>query len=257
MRRFFSENPPSPGQKAVLSKEETKHLVQVLRIESGAQIQVINGKGQCILALVQNEGPRFFLAFVADQSPKDPSLETLPLHLEIGLLKADAMEWVIEKCVELGVQAVTPLFCKNSVVRGNDKDLLKFVERWKRIAHQSLKQCGRLIELEINPPVSFDVHLARPLAEAEIRIWCDEKSNPRDHAILGVLSKSNSVPNAKNFRLTLGPEGGFHSDERKTLEKSALRANLGSFVLRAETASVYGASVINAFLTNTRKTGQD
>ena len=78
----------------------------------------------------------------------------MPVFLEVAVLKGQAMEWVVEKAVELGVEALCPFFSVHGLVKTGQKTPAEFAARWQRIADQALKQCGRNAAMKVSRPSS-------------------------------------------------------------------------------------------------------
>ena len=177
----------------------------------------------------------------------DARFLSVPIHLAMSIIKGDAMEWVVEKAVELGVRSLIPVETEFSVVKIQKRGAETFQDRWQRIADQAIKQCGRLDRMMVQTPVLFEEALLNP----HHFIWLDEalseNGDPEDH-LARVLPKLK--PSAE-FALLVGPEGGFSPAERSRLlqltgseKHDMMRAGLGSLILRAETAALMGASLL-------------
>jgi 16S rRNA (uracil1498-N3)-methyltransferase len=165
--------------------------------------------------------------------------------LELSVLKGDAMEWVVEKAVELGVSALVPVLAERTVVQMGRKGPESFRERWQKIADQALKQCGRLDRMAIGVPSRLE-ELLRNTPPAENRIYFDEEARAEAPTLWGVLT--GGLPQTP-VRLLIGPEGGWAPPERRMIEASrAQSASLGPLVLRAETAAIAAVSLLTAAL---------
>ncbi|MBI2712277.1 MAG: 16S rRNA (uracil(1498)-N(3))-methyltransferase [Bdellovibrio sp.] len=263
-KRVLCSKLPHLGRSEPLSESEAHHASGVLRLRDGDVIQALDGKGHTAwVRLRTRQGPPRIEAVSEEEAPKIPLSEkqtTIPLTLEIAILKGDAMEWVIEKAVELGVQKIIPLVTLRTVVRIDRKGPQEFQARWNKIAQQALKQCGRLDQMEVSEPVSFESHLlptdpspqGTPLSP---RLWCDEEtstssenSRSSGQEILEWLDRNSSESNG--LRILIGPEGGWDPREREILQTTpnTVRTYLGPVILRAETAALYSISLTSAFL---------
>jgi RsmE family RNA methyltransferase len=121
----------------------------------------------------------------------------------MAVLKSQAMEWVIEKSVELGVEEVIPVLTAHTVVQIKNKGPELFQERWQKIADQALKQCGRLNQMVIHKPVTFDTILAtscRTSTRSFVghRFWTDELARGEEPFLLIPCSKKlkKTVPSS-------------------------------------------------------------
>lgn len=251
MRRVLCPALPKPGQRIEIEPSEAKHLTTVLRVREGEIIELLNGSGGKVQAKIHLQEKRLFVEGLTPIA-SDPKLNSIPIHLRMAILKGDAMEWVIEKAVEMGVQRITPLHTDHTVVQIQKKGADAFMERWQKIADQSLKQCGRLERLEIEMPVSLEETFISPKGQT---FWLDEAlaSNtiPTEHLQIALTQATFSAD--QPLSLLIGPEGGFSPAERERLlqltalnnsEINIKRVHLGSLILRAETAAMMGIALL-------------
>lgn len=264
-KRLLCPNLPKPGSPSVLSENEAHHATRVLRLREGETVEAMDGKGNQSLATLRIKGgiPRLeYLETKASFSTPRKGKLFLPIHIEMAVLKGDAMEWVVEKAVELGVHSLTPVLTDHTVVQMKSKGPEQFQERWQKIADQALKQCGRLDQMEISLPISLEELLTqdpKKISEPQtsfIRLWCDEESSSEPVYLMDWLNSREKEANGEAhplIRLLIGPEGGWSSNERLLLQKEMSsspihRIGLGPRVLRAETAALFSVSVVTAFL---------
>lgn len=254
MKRFLVEKLPTPQNQTELSRKESDHARNVLRLREGSQIEAIDGKGSACIAVLTYKKGQAFLTWSEGQSTARASseLETLPIVLEAAVLKGSAYEWLVEKATELGTAQLAPVLSERTIVRVKDPSASNFLDRLHRIADQSLKQCGRLTRLEIAAPLPLEEALANPSdPQGKIRIWCDESQSQSGEAptLYEYLSQLSSVP--KEIRLLVGPEGGWSPSEASLIPKLSIlplqRVSLGPIVMRAETASLAGLSLVAGF----------
>jgi 16S rRNA (uracil1498-N3)-methyltransferase len=256
MKRLLCPQLPKPHRPATLSEDEANHAVRVLRLKDGDSVEAIDGQGHSVPAILRTHGGAVRLELTtADLRTAEMRTEAadsvVPLILEMAVLKGDAMEWVVEKAVELGVRTLVPTLTAHTIVQMKNKGPEAFRERWQKIADQALKQCGRLERLQIENPITLENLTAQsPMTDRFPRYWCDETarghSTPDFLTVLNtrVLSENAEAPEA--IRLLIGPEGGWSEAERGLLAPSTSKVSLGPLVLRAETAAVYGASLVAA-----------
>ena len=180
-----------------------------------------------------------------DVPTTDSKLTSLPIHLFQSIVKGDAMEWIVEKATELGVRTFSPIETEFTVVDLKKRGADSFQNRWQRISDQALKQCGRLDRMMVKTPMTLEEAL---LTKTHV-LWLDETFHDlKDIHFASELSQFTSV-NEKS--LLVGPEGGFSPSERSRLlqltgsnNHEITRVNLGSIILRAETASILGISML-------------
>jgi len=247
-RAIVDELPQKVGQKILLPDSESKHLTQVLRLRNGETIELLDGRGSRVSARLgfQDRGAT---AEALEAPSTQANLISLPLALVQAIIKGDAMEWVIEKAVELGVRKLIPIETEYSVVNIGKKGAQAFQERWQKIADQALKQCGRLDRMEVVLPSDLESGLQ---SAASMQLyWADEASDAQTPHLSQalILPKTNPAPSLEG--LLIGPEGGFSPSERQRLLQLTTgtgrvikRVHLGAPILRAETAALFGVSLM-------------
>ena len=238
---------PVVGQPKRLSDEEAHHLVNVLRRVDGDELEAMDGRGGSAVCRVSLREGGCYLEWIrkAEHQARDP--EAPRICVALGVLKGDAMEWVVEKCVELGVNELQPLDCDHCVVKFDKKGPEVFRDRWRRIADQALKQSGRRRAMEVGLPAPTQAWLDRKAKQPGTAvILLDEATREESNGLLGVITKLGS--DVREVVLLVGPEGGWSQKERLHFERAGVtRATLGrDHILRAETAALLAASVASA-----------
>lgn len=230
-----------------IPKAEGQHLTQVLRLRNGEPIEAIDGKGNRVKGNLVIKDYGYFIEASADiETINEIELTVPPIVLEIAVLKGEAMEWVIEKCVELGVRKVVPLETSFTVVQTEKKGRDVFQSRWQRIADQALKQCGRLSSLEVAEPIRLETYIQNnPASVQSPRFFAAERSKDTAPELLTRLRYLE--PNTESLHILIGPEGGFSFEEIEFLSKQANPVSLGPLILRAETAAIMSASLATSF----------
>ncbi len=242
---------PKPNRPSLLSETEANHATRVLRLRDGDLIEAMDGKGNYAATTLRVRGGHPSLEYREQIEPLSSGLvrsPLLPLVLEMAILKGAAMEWVVEKSVELGVKQLIPIVTDHTVVQMKNKGPSQFQERWQKIADQALKQCCRLDQMEIALPLSLDSLLMTFSQKKQmVRIWCDEASREQSPFLLDWLL-SQPVASQIEWRILIGPEGGWSSHERDFCNRELQnRVHLGPNILRAETAALYSVSLVSAF----------
>ncbi len=250
LRKLLAPLLPKPGTPAELPLDEAKHALQVLRLESGDPVEVIDGHGNAVHARLERSGKRVFVEYIGPVIVVNPSAQVLPITLEQAILKGDAMSWVIEKAVELGVQNFVPVVTARTVVQIDKKGPEALVARWEKIANQSLKQCGRLRKMKICAP-----KLLQDLESGVDRFWCDESTQNESACFLWNEIDKIPLSLSQEIHLLIGPEGGWEPTERQILmsypdfgNRRLRQISLGPLVLRAETATLFSISLLTGFL---------
>ena len=152
-----------------------------------------------------------------------------------GLPKADKMEYIIQKSVELGVYDITPVEMKRCIVKLNEKDKEKKIQRWQKIAEVAAKQCKRDLIPKINKITNVKL-ICNIMQNYDIILVAYEKEKER--TLKSELKKIKEY-NQKNIGIIIGPEGGLEEDDVKLLEESGAKViTLGNRILRTETVAL-------------------
>lgn len=248
LKRILCRKLPEPNHPVQLDEAEATHATRVLRLKDGDPVEAMDGQGHASVATLKTRGGPTRLEFFKPQSAPSASVPiVVPVVLEMAVLKGDAMEWVVEKAVELGVASLVPVLTAHTVVQMDRKGPEAFRERWQKIADQALKQCGRLERLEVLTPIALDKLITQPLSEGSERIWCDEAERENAPSLLSWVEKTRSTRSLSCARhLLVGPEGGWSAQEREHFLVDLTCVSLGPIVLRAETAAVSALSLLAA-----------
>lgn len=230
MRRFFvPEQSFTPGAQLKLSPEETKHAAKVLRMEAGAEVLLLNGKGSEARARFLSLGPEGAEVEILEVRTLEKAIR---LELLQAPLKGPKMDWLVEKLTELGVDALWPARTQRTVAAGEKE------ERWQRIAQAAVKQSG-------NPSMP-EIHSVLPLSEAVARLPEATKILLQPGASLSLAEavRGAKAAGAQAVVLAIGPEGGFTPDEERQLAESGfVAACLSKQVLRGETAAIAALAI--------------
>jgi len=236
---------PTTDKAVLVDAEEAAHLQQVLRLRDDSPVIALDGRGKAISAryFIREKKPYIQATEKSPSESRTPEQEQGSLVLEVALMKGDAMSWVIEKSVELGARRVVPVITDHAVVQLDKKGAEHFIERWQRIADQSLKQCERLNRLTVDAPCSLEELLRRPsLKSSPRKVALEPKGRGSWPGPISAIS-SSIFRGPEEKSVLIGPEGGWSSHELDLFHAEArsgrLHAlDLGPLVLRAETAAV-------------------
>lgn len=234
MYQFFVEpNQININDKCVtILGSDVNHIRNVLRMKIGEEIAVSNGQDgkeyRCGILSLEEDCVLCELRFVKEDAVELPS----KVYLFQGLPKADKMELIIQKAVELGVYQVIPVAAKRCVVKLDDKKAKSKIARWQGIAEAAAKQSKRGIIPKVAEVMSFQdaVKLA---ADMEVRLIPYELAEGMDRTkeIISALQPGGDIA------VFIGPEGGFEESEiQEALDKGIEPVTLGRRILRTETA---------------------
>lgn len=236
MYQFFVE----PNQidvndrRVIIIGSDVNHIKNVLRMKPGEEISVSNGQDgreyRCGILWLEESRVVCELRFVKEDAVELPSR----VYLFQALPKADKMELIVQKAVELGAYEVIPVAARRCVVKLDDRKAAARTARWQGIAEAAAKQSRRGIIPRVTEVMSFDRALAYA-SDMDVRLIPYELAEGMDRtrAILEGL-----CPNQR-IAVFIGPEGGFERAEiEKAMAAGVEPVTLGRRILRTETAGL-------------------
>ena len=233
-----------PSDREIVVKgQNLKYLKDVLRISVGEGVTVLNGKGLALETMVR-QVKRNHIELEVIGSVSIDTESPLDLVLIQGILKGDRMNFLIQKVTELGVKEIFPVVTERAQVRYTRR-----LEHWKQVAEEATRQSERLLVPTIHDVCKMRDMFDR-LDDESLRIIFYEGENKGfkdlvvEQTTTGNRATNLSIVNPLVYYL-VGPEGGFTDGEvRKAKEAGFLSAGLGKRILRAETASIVGAALL-------------
>ena len=155
MPKFFVKNEQIKENEITINGEDVNHIKKVLRAKIGDELQICNSQNGenflCDIQSLDNEN----INCIIKQKLEISTESNIKVTIFQGLPKADKMEYIIQKSVELGVTDITPVEMKRCVVKFDEKDKEKKQARWQKISEVAAKQCGRDIIPEINSLINI------------------------------------------------------------------------------------------------------
>ncbi|MGH1439427.1 MAG: 16S rRNA (uracil(1498)-N(3))-methyltransferase [Cellvibrionaceae bacterium] len=230
--RLYTSQSLSENQTISLSDEATHYLKNVLRMKSKRELVLFNGEGGQYHATIESVEKKGVSVAVGEYTAVN---NESPLELELGvcIIKNDAMDWLIQKAVELGVTRISPLFSDYTDVKLSSERLEKKQQHWQQIAIHACEQCGRAIVPVVSKATTFDGWSRDVQTEKRIILHPYNASSFKEMAAPWL--ESELTPGT--FAIALGPEGGFSDEEvGEALNSGFMPLSLGPRILRAETA---------------------
>lgn len=223
MQLFYNPTITEDTDGFVFDKEESKHIVKVMRKNQGDNLFVTNGLGflfkvEIVVAMDTKCSVRI-VSFEKSEPLKHH------LHLAVAPTKMnDRYEWFLEKATEMGISEITPIIC--------DRSERKFVktDRFDKIIQSAMKQSLQYYLPKLNEPISFKDFMKIKNEGLNLIAHCEETDKK---------SLKNVLKPKENYTILIGPEGDFSDKEIKTaLENNYIPVSLGNTRLRTETAAV-------------------
>jgi 16S rRNA (uracil1498-N3)-methyltransferase len=229
MQLFFHQN--LENNSIELPEDESKHCVRVLRKKVGDEIVLIDGKGNKAYCIITDDNQKKCKLDIVEKV-HFPSRK-IGFHIAIAPTKNfDRMDWMLEKCTEIGVSEITFIETENSERNKINK------ERCEKILIQSIKQSKQYWLPTLNNIVPFKQFILNNKSTNFncLLAWCNEHN----------ISIKSAIDTQKSTLLLIGPEGDFTDSEAKlAIDNNFKTISLGQSILRTETAAVYACSVIN------------
>ncbi len=231
IKRFFADAADFDGNRILIYGDEFIHLTKVLRHKVGYKIIVNLDDGNdynCVLSEIRSDCA---VAQVEEVLPNECNA-CASVTLFQALPKGDKIDLIVQKCVELGAEEITPFLSaytnetKFNAVREN------------RIAAEACKQCGRSRRAKVGDLLTFDAMIER-LKEFDTVVM------PYEHATGGRMSEVSGLGEGRKIALIIGSEGGFCKEEvDRVIAVGGQVISLGKRILRCETASIVALSLI-------------
>ena len=214
----------------MLDEDTSKHIVQVLRMKTGEQLNLTDGKGNLLNCSILDDHKKHCLVRVATTSYQQPA--TRKVSIAISLLKnSNRFEWFLEKVTEIGVSEIIPLICERT-----EKEKFRY-ERMQGICISAMLQSQQCWLPVLHEPVLLEKIIRQSTAESKFIAHCIENAKE-------VLSQL--VPNQLGDSLIcIGPEGDFTKREIElALQHHFTAVTLGDTRLRTETAGIVAATLL-------------
>ena len=243
MSGFFVPSGNINRDEVIIDGSDVNHIKNVLRKKAGDEISVNDSAGTNYRCRIENISDRKIVLQVLSS---ESSAAELPVRISLfqGLPKADKMELIIQKAVELGASKIIPVEMARSIVKLDDKKAASKTARWQGISEAAAKQSKRGVIPEVNAPITYKEALKRASA-------CDLFLLPYEDAQGFTHTKEvlASIKPGMSVSVLIGPEGGFAPSEiEAATEAGAKIITLGKRILRTETAGLVALSLIMAEL---------
>lgn len=235
MQKFFVEENQIEDNKIYIEGADVNHISNVLRLTPKEKIQICNKNTleNYIVEIKEIQKEKIITNIVEKlQTSVESNVE---IHLYQGLPKADKMELIIQKTTELGIYKIVPVDMIRCVVKLDEKDAKKKIERWQKIAEGAAKQSKR----DIIPKIENKIKLKDILDKiAEYDAFLVAYEDEEKNSLKDELKRLDKKENYK-IGILIGPEGGLDIKEVETLkDKGAKVVTLGKRILRTETAPI-------------------
>ena len=235
MQLFYNPAISSEDKEVIFPKDESKHIVKVLRKQEGDNLNITNGKGFLFSAeIIEANHNKCKAKITAVEQERDKKYH---IHLAVAPTKMnDRFETFLEKATEIGLDKITPIICDHS-----ERKVVK-INRFERVLQSAMKQSLHYSIPEISEAISFQEFIQQEQNEQKFIAHCEENDKK---------SLQKELEPGKSYTILIGPEGDFSSEEIKSAIKAGfVPVTLGNTRLRTETAAIvaaHTAALINEF----------
>jgi len=234
MYQFFVEPGQIQGKEILIQGSDVNHIRNVLRMRVGEELAVSNGvdgrEYRCHIVALEEDTVRCELRFIKEDGMELPSR----IYLLQGLPKADKMELIIQKAVELGAYQIVPVATHRSVVKLDEKKAAAKVSRWQAIAEAAAKQSKRGMIPQVQRVMSWEQAIFH-VRDLPVKLLPYELAEDmgRTRQVL------ESLKPGQDIAVFIGPEGGFEEREvASAMAAGVTPITLGRRILRTETAGM-------------------
>ncbi|MCF6128857.1 16S rRNA (uracil(1498)-N(3))-methyltransferase [Flavobacterium sp. AS60] len=223
MQLFYNPNITETQTSFVFDKEESKHIIKVLRKKESDILHVTNGLGFLFTTKItiasDNKCTVKIVSFEKQQASK------FHLHLAVAPTKMnERYEWFLEKATEIGIQEITPIICEHS-----ERKVIK-IDRFQKILESAMKQSLHYYLPKLNEPISFKDFVKTQNSGQLFIAHCEETAKK---------SLKNELKPNEDVTILIGPEGDFSVKEiQQAIAANFIPVSLGTTRLRTETAAI-------------------
>lgn len=231
MQLFFNRSLNSDSKEIIFDREESRHIIRVLRKKENDILHITNGAGYFFSAKISLASDKKCIASIVSVQEKQKQWDYY-LHIAIAPTKNnDRLEWFLEKATEIGIDEITPIICNNS-----ERKVVK-IERLEKILVAAMKQSLKYHIPKLNNPIKFSEFLAQESNDLQCIAHCEPSEKK---------SLSEVVELHSHYTILIGPEGDFSTKEiAASQQKNIIPITLGKSRLRTETAGLVAVQNIS------------
>ncbi|MFY9269962.1 MAG: RsmE family RNA methyltransferase [Candidatus Manganitrophaceae bacterium] len=237
---YFIHSSQVVDRRIVIEDRLAHHLCSVLRIQKGETLFLVDERPKRYTGrVIESDRLRLMVEIVGEE---DPPLFLRPfLHLGVGLLKGEKIDWVLQKATELGAARISFLTTKRTVIQPKQERAARQHDRWAGITLEAAQQSSRWTVPEVDPVLPLDDFLAVTAHYGlKFAFWEGAAAESLPMAIRSVLGAA-----PREGALLIGPEGGWEKGEVEAAGRAGFHPlSLGTTILRAETAALAALAIL-------------
>ena len=229
MQLFYNSNIKSNDKTFFFDKEESKHIIKVLRKKESDKIFITNGLGYSFESIIEVASEKKCEVKIIKETFQQP--DKFYTHIAVAPTKMnDRLEWFLEKATEIGIHEITPIICDHS-----ERKVYK-IDRAEKIIQAAMKQSLHYYLPKINEPISLSQFVKSNIDGQKFIAHCEETDKK---------SFKKEVKKDEKITILIGPEGDFSTKEiNLTIENNFIPVTLGNTRLRTETAALVACHTI-------------
>lgn len=229
MQLFYQPEIEETTHHFTFDKEESRHIIRVLRKKQGDTVYITNGKGFLFTAVILSDNEKGCVVEITDKSIR--GTKNYYLHMAVAPTKMnDRYEWFLEKATEIGIDEITPIICEHS-----ERTVLK-TDRMEKIIQSAMKQSLQTYLPRLNQPVKFSDFLDKSFEGQLFIAHCEDSDKS---------SLRRKVLADHKVTILIGPEGDFsHQEIKNAITKGFIPISLGDQRLRTETAALVACHTV-------------
>ena len=242
--RFYVSPENINSSEISINGKEAHHIVDVMRLSPGDGVVVFDGEGKEYEGIIkQGSGQRVLIKINNVKRLKEQ--RQVKITLAQAIPRKARMDYLVQKCTELGVEQIIPLSTSRTVVKLSGLRLVSRCQRWQRIATEASKQCGRIEVSRIREVNDFKNVVAQIKSYDLALIPCLDSQSKDLKKALDSYKKAGPVKPIEII-VFIGPEGGFTPEEISLARGAgAVPVSLGENVLKSDTAAVVSLAIVN------------
>ncbi|MDD5174492.1 MAG: 16S rRNA (uracil(1498)-N(3))-methyltransferase [Candidatus Omnitrophica bacterium] len=249
MPRFFVAKEFIKTDTIYITGLEAHHILDVMRLKISDEVIVFDGTGREYTGIIKAANRKSLEVEIKKTRESDAG-KTVFLTLIQAIPKKDKMDYIAEKATELGVTRIIPVTTARTIPEWNDAKKASVVGRWRKIAMEAAKQCGRADIPEIQPITDFNAVVGAAARSGEND---GKAARTHDLKLIAALSDKaiklkDALKNGSGKKITvaIGPEGDFTPEEIERAKNAGFRIiSLGPRVLKSDTAGLALLSMVN------------
>ena len=242
MSRFYIKPEDIRGDDIYIGGDEAHHILDVMRLKRGDRVIAFDGLGNEYNGLI-SEAKRKSLVISIQSRREQPALKA-KITLAQAIPRSEKMDYIVQKCTELGVSSIIPMVTERTVVKLDKSREARRRARWIKIATGAAKQCGRSDVPEIKKVLGFK-DIFRSVENYALKIMPSLTGERK------CLTDLVSNRKCENIIVFIGPEGGFSPKEIElAVDCKVNPVSLGPYILKSDTAAVATLAILNCVLNN-------